>query len=91
MQHAAPALALTRAIPNLFARRWVRKAAARLLGLGLAAECVAGGMLEREGRAGELALRLYMQLEAEVVDEPLCLQVGCCWRCCCWRCCCCCW
>jgi hypothetical protein len=55
--------------------RWVRKAAARLLGLGLAAEQVAGGLLEREGRAGELALRLYMQLEAEVVDEPLCLQV----------------
>jgi hypothetical protein len=65
----------------------VRKAAARLLGLGLAAEQVAGGLLEREGRAGELALRLYMQLEGELVDEPLCLQVrpaclllpACCW------------
>jgi U3 small nucleolar RNA-associated protein 20 len=54
---------------------WVRKAAVRVLGLGLAGGAVSEALLGQvEGGAGGLALRLYMQLEAEVTDEALCLQ-----------------
>jgi U3 small nucleolar RNA-associated protein 20 len=78
---------------------WVRKVAARLLGLGLAAPAVTDGLITAAASssneagaevataradasssascsisAGGLALFVYRQLEAEVVDEGLCTQ-----------------
>ncbi|EFJ49017.1 hypothetical protein VOLCADRAFT_104545 [Volvox carteri f. nagariensis] len=54
---------------------WVRKAAARLVGYGLAAPRVCGGLMAaRPGRAGQLAFAFFLQLECEAADEPTCLQ-----------------
>jgi U3 small nucleolar RNA-associated protein 20 len=68
---------------------WVRKVAARLLGLGLAAPAVTDGLIAAKEAgvaaaadssssssvsAGGLALYVYRQLDAEVVDEGLCTQ-----------------
>lgn len=66
---------------------WVRRVAGRLLGLGLAAPAVYSGLIRGAAAAaaagngnscsvsaGSLALTVYMQLEADVVDEGLCTQ-----------------
>ncbi|KXZ46921.1 hypothetical protein GPECTOR_39g415 [Gonium pectorale] len=54
---------------------WVRKAAARLVGHGLASPRVSGGLMAaRPGRAGELAFSFFLQLECDQADEPTCLQ-----------------
>ncbi|GFR52616.1 hypothetical protein Agub_g15132, partial [Astrephomene gubernaculifera] len=54
---------------------WVRKAAARLVGYGLAAPRVCGGLMAgRAGRAGQLAFAFFLQLECEEADEATCLQ-----------------
>ena len=80
----------------LYPHLWVRKAAARLLGLGLGTPGVYSGLLrlsdstggsaggvEGSGAngsssssvsAGQAALLVYLQLEADVVDEGLCTQ-----------------
>ncbi|GIL61502.1 hypothetical protein Vafri_15933, partial [Volvox africanus] len=54
---------------------WVRKAAARLVGYGLATPRVCGGLMASQpGRAAQLAFSFYLQLECEGVDEATCLQ-----------------
>ncbi|KAK9818396.1 hypothetical protein WJX72_012002 [[Myrmecia] bisecta] len=54
---------------------WVRKAAARLMGLAFANVKLAGGLLsQQEGAAGRLAFLFYRQLESEAADEALMSQ-----------------
>lgn len=53
---------------------WVRKVAARLVGVALADGAIGGGLFAQESRVGELALSLYLQLESEAADETAALQ-----------------
>ncbi|KAL4860053.1 Small subunit processome component 20 [Chlorella vulgaris] len=57
----------------LHRHQWVRKAAGRLVGAGLAAPAVGGSWLEASGAgaAGTLALSFFRQLDSEAADEAL--------------------
>ncbi|KAK9845304.1 hypothetical protein WJX81_002986 [Elliptochloris bilobata] len=72
---SADARALWASLPALLLHRhaWVRRAAARLLGLGFADEGVAAGLLAAAG-PGRLALLCYQQVEAEGAEDALLTQ-----------------
>ncbi|KAL6760906.1 armadillo-type protein [Haematococcus lacustris] len=70
--------ALWEAVIQLLLHRhaWVRKAAARLLGTGLALPAVSCGMWQNPSRAGQLAFSLFLQLDCEGADEGACKQAA---------------
>lgn len=65
-------------VPKLLLHRhlWMRKAASRVMCLGLALPpiAMAGFWAARETRAAELSFAFFMQLEAEGADDGVCVQ-----------------